>query len=216
MRMIRESLKLSLAVAVVAAVAVGCGKHEEEPPAPVAPPATKAETPKPAPFTLPKPAPVSGKPTTPPIAKPAAVPVSTPEIMQQLSSWEATYNANPEFTQRVELIYKITDTETPEAIVTLGRLFHVEKDPDLKTEIVDSLADIDGLDDRKLAILTAAAGADQPKDVRESAIDGLGELQPKFALPILQALASDPDEEIRDQAKDQIEMLQDAQSLQKP
>jgi hypothetical protein len=141
--------------------------------------------------------------------------VSSTEAAKQVGALENAYLANTEFPQRVENIYKITDLGTPEAIAALGRLFQAEKEVDLKTEILDSLFDIDGLDDKKAALLAAGAGADQPKDVRESAIDGLTDLAPKYALPILQALVSDQDQEIRDLAKDAIEQLQQADSLQK-
>ncbi|MCG3150210.1 MAG: hypothetical protein PCFJNLEI_03690 [Verrucomicrobiae bacterium] len=208
--------KMTLCVAVAAAVLVGCGKKEEEPVAPVAPSVQP---------------PAQSKPASPPPAKPAVptpnlpksggftaipAPVPTGDEVQQATQLEAAYMANPDFTKRVETIYKISDLGTAAALTSLGRIFHTEKDPDLRIEVVDSLFDFDELDDRKVAILTAAAGADQPKEVRESAIDALGDLEPKFALPILQSLLSDPDEEIRDQAKDQIELLQAEQALQKP
>ena len=209
---IRASWKISLAAALVAAVVVGCGKSEEvKPPAPAPAPVRQTEPAKPA-------SPVA-KPMAAPAPKPAVAPsVQAPadELPQKPAALEAAYAANPDFSKRVEVIYKISDLGTPEAITSLGRLFQGEKDPDLKTEILDSLSDVDGLDDRKVAILTTAAGADQPKDVRQSAIDGLGELEPKYALPILQSLVSDPDEEIQDAAKDQIEQLQSEPALQKP
>ncbi|MEI6085599.1 MAG: HEAT repeat domain-containing protein [Verrucomicrobiota bacterium] len=204
---------------MAAAVVVGCSKTEEVPPEPVTPPVKQAVPPKPVGTTMPKPAPVTAKPNTPPVSRPAGLlpaPLTPADAAREVAALEAGYIANPDFSKRVEAIYKISDLATPEAITVLGRLFHMEKDPDLKIEVIDSLSDIDEMDDRKIAILTAAAGADQPKDVRESAIDGLGDLEPKYALPILQSLVNDSDEDIRDAAKDQIEQLQAEQALQKP
>jgi HEAT repeat protein len=99
--------------------------------------------------------------------------------------------------------------------VALGGLFQTEKDNDLKTEILDSLFDIDGQEDRKAALLAVGAGSDQAKDVRQSAIDGLSNLDPKVAIPILQSLAGDPDPDIRELAKDTIDQLQTQNTLQK-
>lgn len=222
MKMIRRMMTVAALAALMA-----CSKPEEpaapaqESPAPA--PAKKAEpvkSTKPASPTVAKP--VAPKPVAPAISqttlRPAQPPVFAPEptpkeVLQQLNTLETAYTANPDFTKRVETLYKISDIGTPESVTVLGRLFQSERDPHLKTELVDSLADIDGLEDRKLAILTAAAGADQPKEVRETAIDGLGDLEAKYSLPILQALASDADEDIREQAKDMIEMVKAEEAL---
>jgi len=205
-------LKLLAPALVVALLITACSKSEEHAPAPPqpAPAATDSTQPAPAAAAVPSSKPVEA---VAPTAQPTPLtPVTTPSggAAQVAASLEAAYIANPEFGARVETIYKLTDASTPEAIASLGRLFHMEKDPELKTEILDSLFDIDGQDERKAALLAAGAGADQPKEVRLSAIDGLEDVDAKYALPILQAMASDPDEEIREAAKDAIEMLQPA------
>jgi HEAT repeat protein len=137
------------------------------------------------------------------------------EQFQQLAQFEGAYTANTDLVSRIETIYKITDIGTADSIAVLGRLFHKEKDNELKSEILDSLFDIDGLDDRKAALLAAGVSADQPQEVRETAIDGLTDLEPKNSLPILQSLLSDQSEDIRDLAKDAIEQVQAAGALQK-
>jgi hypothetical protein len=223
--MIRETWKLALPAFLSVAILIGCSKTEEEPAPPVTPPVKKSTPAPPTDSVKPKPTTPAVRPTVPPsksvmppLTKPVAPPAPTlspAEAAREIAALESTYVATPDFSKRVQTIYKISDLGTPEAITVLGRLFHQEKDSDLKTEVIDSLFDIDGLDERKIAILTAGAGADQPKNVRESAIDALGDIEAKYALPILQSLASDPDEDIRDAAKDQIEMLQAEQALQK-
>lgn len=220
MHIIRETWKIAFPAVLVAAIVVGCSKHEDEPPAVVPPTPTKAASPAAGGSVTPKPANQGVKPASKPVLTKPAVPRPTPlspvEAAREIAALESAYVANPDFGNRVETIYKIADHDSPESITALGRIFQQEKDPDLKTEVLDSLFDIDGQDDRKVAILTAAAGADQPKDVRESAIDALGDIEPKFAVPILQSLTNDSDEEIRDAAKDQIEQLQAEAAQQKP
>jgi hypothetical protein len=204
MRDIQKILKLAVPVLAVAVLAAACTKTEETPPTP-------AEQGAPA---KPAPTPSVSTPTHSPSAatasQPTAAPVATPtgNPAQEAAVIENAYVANPEFSARVENIYKLTDAGTPEAISVLGRLFQMEKDPELRTEILDSLFDIDGQDERKAALFAAGAASNQPKEVRQSAVDGLEDIDAKYALPILQSLTTDPDEDIRDAAKDAIESLQ--------
>ena len=135
---------------------------------------------------------------------------SDAETAMEVAELEKEYVSNTAFTARVELIYKISDADIPEAVAALGRCFHLESDPNLRIKVLDSLSDVDGFDDQKAAILAAGVSADQPQEVRESAIDGLTDIEPKKALPILQALLNDPDEDIREAANDAIESVQDS------
>jgi hypothetical protein len=219
-----------LAPAVALALLMGCTGKEEEP---VVPPVKKSIAPTRAPGPTPSPT-KTAQATTPPTSSsvpPPPAPVRAPtqvsgkgtpavsggddtaaEVLQKAQSalsFETAYNATSDFKGRVETIYKISDLNTPEAIATLGRLFAAETKPELKTEIVDSLMDFDGLDDKKAAILAAAAAPGQDKDVRETAIDGLTDIDPRKAIPILQGLVNDPDEDIRDAAKDALETAQE-------
>jgi hypothetical protein len=211
MREINAILKLTAVATGMAVILSACSKNEEAPPpAPPSVPA-KSEPAKPtsAEAHVPQKPTVTSAPQVQPFAQATPMPSGSPA--QVAATLENAYISNPDFSARVEQIYKLTDAGTPEAIASLGRLFHMEKDNDLKVEILDSLFDIDGQDERKAALFSAGAGADQPKEVRQSSIDGLEDIDSKYALPILQALLGDPDEEIRDAAKDAIEMLQTAQ-----
>lgn len=201
----RQTQKLLNRCAPVLAIAVlaACSKQEPSSSPPPEPPPTVSQ-----------PAPVSPSPAAPTARPPATVtntgatPARSSNPAEEAAALERQYISNPDFSARVETIYKLTDAGTPEAIASLGRLFQMEKDNDLKTEILDSLFDIDGQDNNKAAILAFAVSSTQPKEVRESAIDALEDIDAKYALPILQGLLADPDEEIRDAAKDAIEMLQ--------
>ena len=74
--------------------------------------------------------------------------------------------------------------------------------------MLNSLFDIEGQDDKTAALLAAGVATNQPKDVRDAAIDALGDIEAKRAVPILQSILSDPDEDIREHAKDVIEQVQ--------
>jgi hypothetical protein len=205
---------LTTAVAVVAlAMVIGCNKPAEEPTAPAAPTTTttKQAAPPPrvvVPTTPTTPAQPQAQQTEPTVPSPQPVaPVSTAEIAKKVAVYETAYNASTDSTAKVGIIYNISDAGGAPAVESLGRLFQNEKNAELKVEIVDSLFDIDGQDQSKIAILTAAAGQDQNQDVRESAIDALTDIDAKLALPILQALTSDSNEDIRDAAKDAIDIL---------
>jgi HEAT repeat protein len=54
-----------------------------------------------------------------------------------------------------------------------------------------------------------AVKSDQPQDVRESAINALGDIEDARVIPILESLLNDPDEDIRSEAEDAMKLLQD-------
>jgi HEAT repeat protein len=102
----------------------------------------------------------------------------------------------------------IADAPGPDAVRALTRLFQVETDPDLKVDLLDSLLGIEGLVEEKLKMLTLGAEKGLPTEVRQSAIDGLIDLDDPRVIPVLNGLLNDPDEEVREGAKDALEMLQ--------
>jgi len=219
----RTSLAFKLLVTVlVTAALIGCSKpaSEEAPQASSTPGVAKNTTASSPAKTqavaaAKTPAKRSGSQTADGVPLPSpgeqeeASPQDNASTVQQILEFEGTYRTNADFSVRVELIYKISDVGTPEALLAMGRIFFSETDPELKTEVLNLLADIDGQTDNKLSILTAAIAADQPKDVREQAIDALTDIEPpERAVPILQSLLSDPDAEIREDAKDAVEQLQ--------
>ena len=121
---------------------------------------------------------------------------------------EKDYLATTNREDRLDLMMDITDWPGPETVKVLTRLFQAETDPELKVDLLDSLLGVDGSVDEKIAMLTLGTAKGLPTEVRQSAIDGLIDLDDKRVIPILNGLLNDPDEEIREGAKDALEMLQ--------
>lgn len=141
----------------------------------------------------------------------AQIPVVNPLDMpdtKPLPQLEKDYLANTNREDRLDLMMDITDWPGPETVKVLTRLFQAETDAELRVDLLDSLLSIEGSVTEKLALLTLGAAKGQPTEVRQSAIDGLIDLEDQRAIPILNGLLNDPDEEIREGAKDALEMLQ--------
>ena len=141
------------------------------------------------------------------------VPVMTndaPEAadIKPLPVLEKNYLATTNRDDRLDIMMDISDAPGPESIRTLARLFQAETDPDLKVDLLDSLLGIEGNVEEKLALLTLGTAKGLPKDVRQAAIDGLIDLDDPRVISILNGLLNDPDEEIRENSKDALEMLQ--------
>ena len=211
----QKFFRLMVVVGLAAVVWAACGKKEEPLPATPAVPAKKVEQPKEtskAPVVVTPVRPAKTDATVMPAAPAkddATEPTLTPVEL------EKNYLANPDFTERVQVIFQLSDLGTADSLVVLGRIFHKEQDPDLRIQILNSLFDIEGQDDKKAVLLAAGAATNQPKEVREAAIDALGDIEAKRALPILQAMLDDADEDIREHAKDTIEQIQTQDAMQK-
>jgi len=215
MQSIRTILKLAVVTGLTAMVWTGCSKPEETTPAPAPFAPNKTERPKEN-TSIPAPSPVV-KPVTqkPAAGLPETAKADAEEATPTAPELEKAYLANPDFTERVQVIFQLSDLGSADALATLGRLFQKEQDPDLRVQVLNSLFDIEGHDDKKAALLAAGVATNQPKDVRDAAIDALGDIEAKRAVPILQSLLSDPDEDLREHAKDIIEQLQTQDAQQK-
>ncbi len=149
---------------------------------------------------------------TVPIARVPTVPVVTNEVEVQetkpLAVLEKEYGATTNRDERLDLMMDISELPGPEAVRALTRLFQVETDTDLKVDLLDSLLGIEGQVEEKLKMLTLGTAKGLPGEVRQSAIDGLIDLDDPRVIPVLNGLLNDPDEEIRESAKDALEMLQ--------
>jgi len=207
----RSIFSLVLVAGLAAGVWTACGKKDE--PVPVVVPGRKVDQPKEAV----KPPVTSAVGRTPKSeqAVEAMVPADGAEPAPTPAELEKSYLTNPDFTERVQVIFQLSDLGSAESLVVLGRVFHKEQDPDLRIQILNSLFDIEGQDDKKAVLLAAGAATNQPKEVRDAAIDALGDLEAKRALPILQAMLDDADEDIREHAKDTIEQIQTQDAMQK-
>jgi len=190
----------------------GCSKKDSEQAPPPPPSMTLPAT------TLPPSLPplsTSTKTAAPPVSEVStSAPATDEETPEQLAAkvkqLEADYQREADFQKRVGLIYELSSTDSSNVVDALGRLFLNEKDQELKIELINSLMDVDGQNDKKLAILSSALRGDQPKEVRLEAIDGMGDVEDKRGIQVLQLYASDPDEDVRDGVKDTIEQLETA------
>lgn len=201
----RLQLVFAAALAVAVLAAAGCSKKESETPPP--PPVSTTILNPQSPTVPPLPAVVTPTPVSTEAAATNSAGVDD-EAAAQVKKLESDYQNTQDFQKRVVILYDLSSTESPDTIDAIARLFLNEKDPELKVELVNSLTDIDGQKDKKLAVLSSAVRGDQPKDVRLEAIDGMADVEDKRAIQILQSFANDPDEEIRDAIKDTIEQLQ--------
>jgi type IV secretory pathway VirB10-like protein len=200
----------AFAVAVLATS--GCSKKDSDQAPPPPPSMTLPAT------TLPPSLPplsTSIKTAAPPVSEVStSAPATDEETPEQLAAkvkqLEADYQREADFQKRVGLIYELSSTDSSNVVDALGRLFLNEKDQELKIELINSLMDVDGQNDKKLAILSSALRGDQPKEVRLEAIDGRGDVEDKRGIQVLQLSASDPDEDVRDGVKDTIEQLETA------
>jgi hypothetical protein len=205
----RLQILITSALALAVLVLAGCSKPE---PQQTPPPEPKPVTVKPIEFPPPTNL-VAAQPPAP--AAPAApTPAAEPQedspeaLAAQVKGFETEYANTLDFQKRVVIIYNLSSVDSPDTIDAIGRLFLNEKDKELKIELVNSLLDIDGQNDKKLAILSTAVRGDQPKDVRLEGIDGMGDTEDKRAIQILQGMLTDPDEDIRESAQDTIDQLQ--------
>jgi HEAT repeat protein len=129
------------------------------------------------------------------------------ELPEEASQLEAAFNNTRDFTKRAAIIEQLSVTESPDAIDSITRLFLNERDPMLKVELIDSLMNIDGENDKKLMLLLGAIRDNQRKDVRIAAIEAMGETEDMRAIQVLQGLLKDSDKEVRMAARDAVEQL---------
>ncbi len=204
----RLPIIVTVALAMPMLALLGCSKQESTdtlpPPKPVTtktiefPPATNLASVPQVVKSAPE-APVA--PEVPAEDSPAA-------LSAQVKQFESDYQNTLDFQKRVVIIYNLSSVESPDTVDAIGRLFLNEKDKELKIELINSLLDVDGENDKKLAILGSAIRAEQPKDVRLEGIDGMGDTEDKRAIQVLQGLLTDPDEDVRQNAQDTIDQLQ--------
>lgn len=121
---------------------------------------------------------------------------------------EKDYLATTNRDTRLDIMMDIAENPSAETVKALTRLFEAETDLDLKVDLLDSLLGIEEFKDEKLIMLTMGARQGLPNEVRQSAIDGLIDLDDQRAIPVLNGLLNDPDEEIREGARDALEMIQ--------
>ena len=144
----------------------------------------------------------------PPVEKPERPDKDEVPVAKPLPVLETDYAATTNRDTRLDIMMDIAETPGAETVRTLARLLEAETDPDLKVDLIDSLLGIEGHTEEKLAMLTQGARPGLPKEVRLSAVDGLIELNDPRTVAVFNGMLNDPDEEIREAAKDALEMLQ--------
>jgi HEAT repeat protein len=203
----RSAIYFATAVSVVvcALVIIGCRPRKSE--EPQTPP--KPASPAPRVTTAPPPRVVEPSPSQSKTTSSSVV-VTDPKLAaKEAAALEMDYLAKTNFAEKVEALYKISDLGTGDALDALMRLFLQEQDADMKIQVIDAMGDIEEFNEKKLALLTVAVKADQPQDVRSSAINALSDIEDSRVIPILQSLLNDPDEDIRTEAEDNMKLLQD-------
>lgn len=113
--------------------------------------------------------------------------------------------------ERGLLVSELWEIGTPEAVEILRQQFHIERDTDVKADIITGLVGEQKLETREVrfGILASALAPTQPADVRLVALELAGEFEDARAVALLQNLLQDRDEEVREAAQDAIELLRE-------
>jgi hypothetical protein len=193
-------------IAVTGLFAAGCSKPVTEQSGP--PPESAPQTGVTRSASLPNPSTPALPPDHPPISDPVA-PRSAPHMEEQLTltQIEERYRAATTLREKIKSMRKLVTSDDPQALATLGRMFHEEKDTQMREEFLDMILDIPGKEEDKLAVLASAVTPGQPVDIREFAIDIMIDFGSKNAIPILESLLKDNDASIRDSAQDAINVI---------
>lgn len=93
----------------------------------------------------------------------------------------------------------------PEVAQALGTMFHEETGVELKTDLLDKLSDLE--DPAAFRQIVQGLDPKQPDEVRVAAISALEDLGDPQAIPVLQQLLSDSDQDVREAAQDALEQL---------
>jgi HEAT repeat protein len=106
-------------------------------------------------------------------------------------------------------VAKLADAGVPKPQIasTLGYMFRDENSVEVKTDILDELGDLD--DPAAFDQIVQGLDQHQPDEVRTAAIQALDSLGDKRAIPLLQPLLADRDEDIRDAAQSATDSLND-------
>jgi hypothetical protein len=203
----------AITAALGLALVAGCSPSPSQQPAQPPPPPTENPSAKlPEPATPANPSAKLPEPATP------KMPAGHPEIglppptetakIPTLAEIEGQYRAATSLHDKIKAMRQLVHVRDDGAVEAVGRLFHEEKDLELREEFLETLLDMRGKEADKLSVLASAVSAGQPADTRELAIDIMIDLGSKNAIPVLENLVNDPDATIRDAAKDAIREIQ--------
>jgi len=139
---------------------------------------------------------------------PTATADSPSSPVQSLNQLRADYATAGTFDDRFDVVLKIAETRTADAVRLLQELFRTEPNKDLRVELINGLIGMEGCKDERLAFLSLGIARDQPPEVREAAIDGLVDLEDQRALELLRALSNDQDPAIARLARDSAALVE--------
>lgn len=171
------------------------------------PKANEGAAPSPSPETEAKTAPTSA--STPPMKtnKPVAQPTPDRAVSpaETARSLQTKFLNNADSGERVEIVHALGDLNNAEAVAAIGALFQNEQDGAMKLEMLATLGQMEGEMEAKFPTVVAALRPEQPREVRDAAIDALAVLDDPRALQMLQSLMADADPEIRESAREALE-----------
>jgi len=131
-----------------------------------------------------------------------AAPSTAPEPVRDPGAIARAFRAASDPEERGALAAELWEVNTPDAIATLQQLHAGERDENVRADLLSGLGDDPTPETReaRYRFLLAALAPAQPKDVRELAIELLGEFEDVRAVATLQTLVADGDPDIRETA----------------
>jgi len=117
------------------------------------------------------------------------------------------FRAESEPAKRAELVDEIWNLDTPAAVDVLRQLFLIERELDVKIDIVSGLTESKKPETResRFGLVVMALAPGQPKDLRELAAQILVDFDDPRALSLLQQYSQDADPEMREAAQEALE-----------
>lgn len=97
--------------------------------------------------------------------------------------------------------------DTPAAVDTLRQLYIIEREPDVKMDIVVGLSDSKKPETReaRFGLVVMALAPGQPKDIRELAAQMLVDFDDPRAVSLLQQFSQDADPDMREAVQEALE-----------
>lgn len=137
-----------------------------------------------------------------------AMDVPDPDDPAESLKLQQEYFGTQDSDRRSEIIFELSDLDTPSAVQAVTRLLQSEPSTELKAQLLMAYGEMDAPAEQKLQVLSPFLTASQPLEIRENAVEALDVIDDARALPLWHALLNDPDEDIRDTATAAIERIQ--------
>lgn len=139
---------------------------------------------------------------TPLQQSPATSDVASAETMISL---QQKFLSTSDPLERENIIEQLSDLDTNEAMDMIANLFQLEREDDLKVDMIETIEEMQVENTRKIPIFAAAIQSNQPPSVRIAGIDALTDLKEPAAIQLLQSLLHDPDTNIRNAAQEALQ-----------